>query len=90
MLSKFMHIVFAGDSKKKLEFLHKTLSSLISRDNMIKHRNIVGSRPSFYKLNDFEAVDVDFPIDFEFAEFSLAISQLNLLESPQNQNTHFL
>ena len=43
--------------------------SIISRDNMIKHRNIVGSRPSFYKLNDFEAVDVDFPIDFEFAEF---------------------
>jgi len=43
--------------------------SLISKDNMIKHRNIVGSKPSFYKLNDFEAVDVDRPIDFEFAEF---------------------
>ena len=36
---------------------------------MIKHRNIVGSKPSFYKLDDFEAVDVDNPIDFEFAEF---------------------
>ena len=41
----------------------------ISRENMIKHRNIVGSKPSFYKLDDFEAVDVDNPIDFEFAEF---------------------
>ena len=36
---------------------------------MIKYRNIVGKTPSFYKLDDFEAVDVDNPIDFEFAEF---------------------
>jgi len=43
--------------------------SIISKDNMIKYRNIVGSKPSFYKLNDYEAVDVDRPIDFEFAEF---------------------
>ena len=43
--------------------------SLISKDNMIKYRNIVGSKPSFYKLDDYEAVDVDRPIDFEFAEF---------------------
>ena len=43
--------------------------SIISKDNMIKYRNIVGSNPSFYKLNDYEAVDVDRPIDFEFAEF---------------------
>ena len=43
--------------------------SIISQDNMIKYRNIVGPKPSFYKLDDFEAVDVDNPIDFEFAEF---------------------
>ena len=43
--------------------------SLISKENMLKNRNVVGSRPSFYKLDDFEAVDVDNPIDFEFAEF---------------------
>lgn len=43
--------------------------SIISKENMVKHRNIVGSKPSFYKLDDFEAVDVDNPIDFEFAEF---------------------
>ncbi len=43
--------------------------SLISKENMIKNRNVVGSKPSFYKLDDFEAVDVDNPIDFEFAEF---------------------
>lgn len=43
--------------------------SIISKDNMIKYRNIVGEKPLFYKLDDFEAVDVDNPIDFEFAEF---------------------
>jgi CMP-N-acetylneuraminic acid synthetase len=43
--------------------------SIISKNNMIKYRNIVGEKPLFYKLDDFEAVDVDNPIDFEFAEF---------------------
>ena len=43
--------------------------SVISRQDMIKYRNVVGSKPSFYKLDDFEAVDVDNTIDFEFAEF---------------------
>ena len=36
---------------------------------MMKYRNIVGSRPSFYKLHDYEAIDIDRPIDFEIAEF---------------------
>lgn len=43
--------------------------SIISKEDMIKHRNIVGDKPLFYKLDDFESVDVDNPIDFEFAEF---------------------
>ena len=43
--------------------------SIISKENMIKYRNIVGKKPLFYKVDDFEAVDVDNPIDFEFAEF---------------------
>ena len=43
--------------------------SIISKVDMIKHRNIVGKKPLFYKLDDFEAVDIDNPIDFEFAEF---------------------
>ncbi len=43
--------------------------SIISKKDMIKHRNIVGKNPLFYKVDDFEAVDVDNPIDFEFAEF---------------------
>ena len=43
--------------------------SIISKNDMIKYRNIVGKKPLFYKLDDFEAVDIDNPIDFEFAEF---------------------
>ncbi len=43
--------------------------SIISKKDMIKYRNIVGKKPLFYKVDDFEAVDVDNPIDFEFAEF---------------------
>jgi len=43
--------------------------SIISKENMIKYRNMVGKKPLFYKLDDFEAVDIDNPIDFEFAEF---------------------
>tara|TARA_A100001391_G_scaffold32222_3_gene17283 strand:+ start:42 stop:713 length:672 start_codon:yes stop_codon:yes gene_type:complete len=43
--------------------------SIISKENMIKHRNVVGKKPLFYKLDDFEAIDIDNPIDFEFAEF---------------------
>ena len=43
--------------------------SIISKKDMIKYRNVVGKKPLFYKVDDFEAVDVDNPIDFEFAEF---------------------
>ncbi len=43
--------------------------NVISRENMVKYKNIVGVNPMFYHLDDIESVDVDNPIDFEFAEF---------------------
>tara|TARA_Y100000310_G_scaffold16778_2_gene16717 strand:- start:2289 stop:2954 length:666 start_codon:yes stop_codon:yes gene_type:complete len=43
--------------------------SIISKENMKKFGNVVGKNPTFYKINDIEAVDVDTPLDFEFAEF---------------------
>jgi len=43
--------------------------SIISREDMIKYRNVVGQRPMFYRLGDFEAIDIDDPINFEFAEY---------------------
>ena len=43
--------------------------NIISRDDMIKFRNIVGTKPAFYLLEGEESIDIDTPLDFEFAEF---------------------
>ena len=43
--------------------------SIISRELLLKNKNIVSSNPNFYLLEDLEGVDVDTPLDFKFAEF---------------------
>jgi|TARA_R110000796_G_scaffold68919_1_gene157578 CMP-N-acetylneuraminic acid synthetase len=43
--------------------------NLLSRENMIKFKNVVGNNPSFYVVEGKEAIDIDNPLDFEFAEF---------------------
>ncbi len=43
--------------------------SIISRENMIKYKNVVGKKPTFYLLEGEETVDIDTPLDFKFAEF---------------------
>ena len=40
--------------------------NIISRENMIKFRNVIGNKPAFYVLEG-EIVDIDTPLDFEFA-----------------------
>lgn len=42
--------------------------SLISRENMIKLRNVVGMKPFLYEVSQTEAVDIDNQIDFDIAE----------------------
>lgn len=42
--------------------------SIISRQDMIRNKNIIGLRPYFYKLNEVESVDIDTPLDFFIAE----------------------
>jgi CMP-N-acetylneuraminic acid synthetase len=42
--------------------------NIISRDLMIKRRNIVGSNPKFIKIDQIEALDIDTPADFRIAE----------------------
>ena len=42
--------------------------SVISREQMIQSRNIIGSSPFFYKLDEFESVDIDTEFDFFVAE----------------------
>jgi len=43
--------------------------NIISKQNMIKYKNVVGSTPMFYALDEIESVDVDTPLDFDIAEF---------------------
>jgi CMP-N-acetylneuraminic acid synthetase len=43
--------------------------SIISKDLMLKKSNVVGINPYLYTLDDFESIDIDTLLDFEFAEF---------------------
>ena len=42
--------------------------NIISRNNMIKLKNIVGRKPKFMILNKLESTDIDEKIDFEIAQ----------------------
>ncbi len=42
--------------------------SLISRENMIRHKNVVGVNPFLYEISETEATDVDTQLDFDIAE----------------------
>jgi len=43
--------------------------SIISKEKMIECKNVVGTKPNIYVIDEVEATDIDNPIDFEFAEF---------------------
>lgn len=43
--------------------------SIISREEMIAGKNVVGSRPDIYIIDEVEGTDIDNEIDFQFAEF---------------------
>lgn len=43
--------------------------NIISKQNMIECKNVVGCKPLIYGIDEVEATDIDNPIDFEFAEF---------------------
>ena len=42
---------------------------IISKKDMIKHRNIVTDNPYFYKLDEIESIDIDTEFDFMIAEY---------------------
>lgn len=42
---------------------------ILSRNDMITYRNIVTNTPTFKILSEIESIDIDTPLDFEFAEF---------------------
>lgn len=43
--------------------------SILSREQMIECKNVVGYRPNIYIIDEIEATDIDNQIDFEFAVF---------------------
>ena len=43
--------------------------SIISKENMLKYKNVVGKNPLFYVMDELESVDIDISLDFDFAEF---------------------
>ena len=43
--------------------------SIIERNLMIKRKNVVGDKPFFLKLSEIESIDIDTPVEFEFAEY---------------------
>ena len=42
--------------------------SILSKENMINNKNIIGKKPYFYKLDEIESVDIDTSLDFFIAE----------------------
>lgn len=42
--------------------------TVISKENLIKNRNIIGQRPKFVTIPEIEAIDIDTPLDFYLAE----------------------
>jgi len=43
--------------------------NILSKDALIENRNVISTKPYLYKISDIEAIDVDWEVDFEFAEF---------------------
>ncbi len=43
--------------------------NIISKENMIECKNVVGYHPYIYAIDEVEATDIDNQIDFDFAEF---------------------
>ena len=36
---------------------------------MLSSKNVVGNKPNFYILEDPETIDIDTPLEFEFAQY---------------------
>ncbi len=40
-----------------------------TRENQIKNKSLVGKKPILFNIDDLEAIDIDYPLQFEIAEF---------------------
>ena len=51
--------------------------NIISPETILKTKNMVGTNPYMYEVDDIEGFDIDYPLDFEFAEFLYRKLRLN-------------
>lgn len=60
----------APNSQNLPEYLAPTFGLVIvNREEMLKSRNFICSKPYFMKVSQEEAIDIDTQVDFDFAEF---------------------
>jgi len=60
----------APNSQNLPEYIAPTFGAVIvNREAMLKSKNFICSKPHFMKVNQIEAIDIDTPVDFDFAEF---------------------
>ena len=43
--------------------------SILSKDDMVKHKNVITDNPYFYRLDEIESIDIDTEFDFMVAEY---------------------
>ena len=43
--------------------------NILSSEEMYKKKSLIGNNPFLYKLDDLEGFDINYPLEFEFAEF---------------------
>lgn len=58
-------------------------ATVVSREDLIRNRNIIGKRPLFIPTSDIEGIDIDTPLDFYVAESvyrKLVLERKGLLE----------
>lgn len=48
--------------------------NIIPRELMIQRKNVVGYKPKFFILNQYESIDIDYWFDFQIAEFLYTIT----------------
>lgn len=43
--------------------------NIVKREVILEQKNIIGRTPFFYEISEHEGIDIDYQIDFEFAQF---------------------
>jgi CMP-N-acetylneuraminic acid synthetase len=64
--------------------------NIIARETMIKRKNLVGYRPTFFELDKVESLDVDDFVDFKIAELMYKELGIEWLMHGSNEAYNFI